>query len=270
MKLLPMAVGVAAAPLGTRRPFARRLVVGLGDAVLGLLCCAVVLVVCRRLAGALHAPASPTTLLAVGILAASLCAAFRLTPRDGRRWQQRLLAAVPTVTLFALGIALSIPGVRLVALVALWGPMLAEEGWAVWRGYHPTRRATPTPARVPAPMSSVAAAVAVVPPTDADVTQQFVRSRAADGSETLSGWLRLCFAAGQRQTTAHLAFCPPFAQTPTLNVIQVTGPAARVKTAQVLPYGARLEIKLAVPAGQSVALRLQFTARASLVPVSAP
>jgi len=269
MKLLPMAVGVAAAPLGTRRPFARRLAVGLGDAALAFLCCAAALIVCRRLAGALLAPANPAALLTVGCLAASLAMAFRLTPHDVRHWQHRLLVVSPTVTLLVLGVALSMPGAGLAALAALWLPLLAEEGWAAWRVYHRPRRAAHGPGVVPAAASSASAIVAVAPPTDADVTQQLVRSRAADGSESLAGWLRLTLTPGQRQTTAHLAFCPPFAQTPTLDVSQADGPAARVKTAQLLPYGARLEIKLAAPADVPCTVRLRFSARTSAVVVSA-
>jgi hypothetical protein len=243
------------------------LAVGLRDAALAFLCCVVALIVCRRLAGALYAPAGPATLLAVAVLAASLAAAFRLAPHDAVRWQ-RLFLAAPTVALIALGATLSLPGASLVTLMALWGPLLAEEGWAAWRVYHRPRRTAAGPAVVQTPAPSVSAIVAAEAPADADVTQQWVRSRAADGSESLAGWLRLTFSSGQRQATAHLAFCPPFTQAPTLDVNQADGPPARVKTAQLLPYGARLEVKLAAPADQPSVIRLQFSARSPAVAVS--
>ncbi len=64
----------------------------------------------------------------------------------------------------------------------------------------------------------------------------------------MSGWLRMPFAAGQRTGSVHVAFCPPLRATPELLVEQIGGPEARVKTAQLLPYGVRLDLKLAVAA----------------------
>jgi hypothetical protein len=58
-----------------------------------------------------------------------------------------------------------------------------------------------------------------------------------------------------------VAFCPPFKSTPRLEVQQREGPAARVKTAQLLPYGARLDLKLAAAAEQPLTVVLQFIAR---------
>jgi hypothetical protein len=94
-----------------------------------------------------------------------------------------------------------------------------------------------------------------------EVTQQLTRSTAADGTEELAGWLRIPFAAGQRTLSVHLAFCPAFAHTPELIVEQLDGPGARIKTAQVLPYGARFDLKLHAAEEISAAVMLQFTAR---------
>jgi hypothetical protein len=96
-----------------------------------------------------------------------------------------------------------------------------------------------------------------------EVVQQLTRSQAADGSENLAGWVRLPFAAGQRTGSIHVAFCPPLCATPELLVEQIDGPAARIKTAQLLPYGARLDLKLAVAATEPATVLLQFTARAT-------
>jgi hypothetical protein len=107
-----------------------------------------------------------------------------------------------------------------------------------------------------------------VPP--ADVTQQFTRSVAADGSDVLSGWLRLELAAGQRVGSGHVAFCPPFAHVPELTVTQRDGPPARIKAGQVLAYGARLDVRSANPATEPVVVLLHVLARcgaeASLLP----
>ena len=53
----------------------------------------------------------------------------------------------------------------------------------------------------------------------------------------------------------------PFNRAPRLEVRQREGPAARVKTTQLLPYGARLDLKLAAPAEKPLVVLLQFTAR---------
>jgi hypothetical protein len=94
-----------------------------------------------------------------------------------------------------------------------------------------------------------------------EITQQLTRSTAADGTEEIAGWLRVAFAAGQRTASVHLAFCPPFARMPELSVEQIDGPTARIKTAQVLPYGARLDLKLQAAGEMPEDVMLQFSAR---------
>ncbi|MEX2559152.1 MAG: hypothetical protein WD403_04515, partial [Pirellulales bacterium] len=95
------------------------------------------------------------------------------------------------------------------------------------------------------------------------VTQHVVRAFTAAGDDVLRATLGVDMATGQRGATAHLAFCPPFAMTPQAQVIQTAGPACRIKLAQLLPYGARIEIKLAAPAPQELSIQVQFTATAT-------
>jgi hypothetical protein len=45
-------------------------------------------------------------------------------------------------------------------------------------------------------------------------------------------------------------------------VEQLEGPEARIKTAQLMPYGARLDLKLAATAEGPCSVLLQFSARA--------
>ena len=66
--------------------------------------------------------------------------------------------------------------------------------------------------------------------------------------------------AGQRSASVHVAFCPPFARTPNATVEQIEGSRARVKTVQLLPYGARFDLKLAVPSQLAETLLLEFSA----------
>ena len=83
----------------------------------------------------------------------------------------------------------------------------------------------------------------------ADVLQQLTLRTTAEGGQELSGWLRMPLTAGQRTGSLHVAFCPSFDQMPQVQAEAVSGPDCRIKAAQVLPYGARLDVKLDEPAG---------------------
>jgi hypothetical protein len=94
------------------------------------------------------------------------------------------------------------------------------------------------------------------------VTQEFVRSRQPDGGERLAGWMRVPLSPGQRTATVHLAFCPPFVRTPKITVAQQEGPTARIKEAQLLPYGARLDLKLTHAADAPATVLLEIVVQA--------
>jgi hypothetical protein len=100
-------------------------------------------------------------------------------------------------------------------------------------------------------------------PPDSDVLQHLIRRRSADGGETLEGWIRVPLAAGQRSASVHLAFCPPFAETPEVLVEPAGGPAVRIKRVQVLPYGARFDLRLADSAEVADTVVLQLSASAA-------
>ena len=93
-----------------------------------------------------------------------------------------------------------------------------------------------------------------------EVTQQMVRALAPGGNEVLSGWVRVPMAFGQRSSSVHLAFCPPFLRTPRVTVKQLEGPRARIKTVQVLPHSARFDLKLAALSEGPETVMLQFSA----------
>jgi hypothetical protein len=189
-----------------------------------------------------------------------------------------------SLALFAVAMALSIPGTSAVGLSLFWFILLVEEGWA-WRirlfrvfkdsnepvrfreGEAPAepqareRIASHYSARLePRPPEGKELISETMPPEE--VTQQLTRSLAVDGTEELAGWLRIPFAAGQRTGSAHLAFCPPFAHTPELNFEQLDGPEARLKTVQILPYGARVDLKLHAASELPAGVVLHFSARA--------
>jgi hypothetical protein len=253
---VPMATGCRSAAVG----------------VLGLLSAAAAIVAVRAMAGALQTPLEPAVLLTAGATAAVAGVLIRLgwLLPSGTNQAGRLDLAVMAATSFAAAALCSglcwpretQAGISLLLRVVI----VVEEGgawlWflASWKRHVPlpVKRSSDPPVRAIVPRETEAPNPFVV---SADVTQQFTRSHAADGAEELSGWLRMPFAPGQRTGSIHIAFCPPLRVAPQLAVQQIEGPEARVKTAQLLPYGARFDLKLAAAAEGPTAVLLQFAAR---------
>lgn len=232
----------------------------------------------RRAAGALVAPLSPAAMLLTAIALVALAAAVRSVGRpDGRkrsrakgaRWTLRMLG---TLSVLVAAVSLSLPGSGWLALTALWGVVLAGEVLA-WRTFplpslsdlarvlRLVRRVRLDPPQRPAPHLPLSGPPAADGFPGAEVFQQLTRCQRADGAEEFAGWLRVVFHAGQRTENVHVAFCPPFAAAPQLTVAQLDGPAARMKTAQLLPYGVRLDLKLSEPAAEDTCIVLEFNAR---------
>ncbi len=261
--------------------------------LLGLLCLAALMVVWRRAAGALSHPLPSSALVAVGMTIAAVAVGIRLigrfqsptesppaeSPPTALNSQTPSIAILTTATVLALGVALSLPGTTAGGLAAFWAVLIVEEFWA-WRPgalrllrrgsaaprpvrfdraerhspHQPPAGTSPTPTQPETAFDSSA-----IPP--GDVLQQLTRSLSNDGVEQLAGWLRMPFSVGQRTASVHVAFCPPFSKTPELSVEQLDGPTARIKTAQLLPHGARLDLKLAATAEEPSAVLLKFSAR---------
>jgi hypothetical protein len=246
-------------------------------AMLGLLSAAAMMVALRRLAGALTHPLEPGTLLAIGVLVATAAAAIRLgwlwPPRTGPTpLLDQAVMLVTSLAVAALVFGLHVADTSVIGMFFLATLLGGEESWA-WAWY--VRRCGSIPVSgslspVPHPLSPVPT---LRPPLSVDletailpdeVTQQLTRSRAADGTEEISGLLRLAFAAGQRTGSIHVAFCPPLDAAPELEVEQIDGPEARIKQAQLLPYGARLDLKLAAATEEPASVLLQFSARTTI------
>jgi len=228
---------------------------------------------CRRAASALQQPLDWQGFLLLGVASAGVGVAARILARRPRDWR---FDCVISLGLLAWAIALSPTGARAGGLLIFWGILAGEELWA-WRralgldrlrdsrcglggSEEMAQRSPAAPSRGPvADLHS---------PPPSDVTQEFVRTRQADGSERLAGWLRVPLSPGQRTATAHLAFCPPFARTPKTTVSQQEGPPARIKEAQLFPYGARFDLKLvrATDAPATVLLEVTVQGEAPMLP----
>jgi hypothetical protein len=233
------------------------------------------LVLWRRLAGALETPLPVPVLASAGVLLAALAAGARLAWRRHAQERvpllaDRLMALLPGGALIGLGVAWSLPGTSVYGLVALWGVIVAEEAWFVWKGggrqtggrvsaREPVEPGAPPPAAASA-SPKVQLPVPQEVPEAGGMIQQLTRSRDTDGTDRLGGWLRARFAGGQRTESIHIAFCPPFARVPRVESTHCGGPTVRVKTAQLLPHGARLDLKLAAAAEETEWVLLEFRA----------
>jgi hypothetical protein len=229
----------------------------------------------RRLAGALVEPLATPTLLWIGLLLAGCGAAVRwrlVRQSEGvevdSRSRFRLIAStVSTVATLAFAGAVSLPGTSTTGLVCLWFPVVAGElGWLInlligKRSARPrskpvTASALVQPKVSPTPTSSVYTPD-LVPRVISQHTQRGVTD---DARDACFGWVRTDFQAKQRTDNIHLSFCPPFTRTPALVVTQVEGPELQIRAAQVLPYGARLELRLGKSSDLPVSTVVGFTA----------
>lgn len=173
------------------------------------------LLVTRRLSGALAAPLPFVPLFSTAALLAAWAYAIRSWLDD---WRPRAVAAA-AIVMFAIGCSAS--SGRLVDWLA-WSVALAAPFLApIW-----SRRESKTP-------------------DPAEVTlQQLTRTRSADGVETVRGTLVAEFAPAERLSILYVAFCPPLEPLPKVECEVVAGPLCEVKVAQIFHQGTRLEARL--------------------------
>lgn len=285
----------AAMPVGTGRQVEVVVRVGLA-ALLGVLLITASVLLLRRVLGALVAPLPSAALAMAGIALAAMGGLVRIAscriPRQGRargwRWPVQILTSLAVL---AVAYSVSVSGSGWLGLASLWGAVVVGEVFS-WHPFHmlqlrwplglpplstlqwlprlsirsrlPIKSRLPTridPPHRPEPHGVKAAVLEPTAIIAAEVLQQLTRRQLADGVEELAGWVRVSFAPGQRTENVHVAFCPPFAAAPQLTVAQLDGPPARTKTAQLLPYGVRIDLKLSGPAEANTSVLLEFSAR---------
>lgn len=275
----PAATTAARLPLGVRLPW--EFAFSLGWLSLGLLVLAAATLAWRRWAGALADPPAALPLLTVGIVTAAAAASARLLhslPSSGLL--HPVTTWIPSVALGLLGWAMTSRGGSMVAIGGFWAILVVEEiGTLLLR----VRRATDNrPKKLAGMVPVFAASPTETPktgfspsksawaepqcgeghlptPSAADhVVQQFVRTQASDGTEGISGWLRISVAARQRTVSAHVAFCPPLGRVPSWDLRQTEGPKARLRTTQLMTYGARIEAKLDASPAEPAELLVRF------------
>jgi hypothetical protein len=101
-------------------------------------------------------------------------------------------------------------------------------------------------------------------PQPGQMRQRFERRELEVGGERVRGRIVVAIPAGAKAGYGHLGFCPAFAATPTVRVSTAyDGVDAVVSAAEVLPWGVRVECRLAEPADESVEIPVDLVAEAS-------
>ena len=95
---------------------------------------------------------------------------------------------------------------------------------------------------------------------DLKITQRVVRGLLANGEERLEAELWAEVGSGVHHKVLHLAFCPPFGEVPRVEVEQMEGPPSRLRIAQILPHGTRIEIKLPEVSSKDARVKLRVYA----------
>ncbi|MCL6503527.1 MAG: hypothetical protein K6T86_12640 [Pirellulales bacterium] len=234
----------------------------------------------RRLQAALQAGPSLFAVLSLAGLgiAGTLASLMLIDPRPGQPYARRtgtgllttcLLALTPLASMALMAWAVWLPRsavwVPSLLLASVLGQAaLLYSGMRRWHVHRLARagastqsvqhRAADEPAGNGGPL--------VLPAKVRHIEQHLVRGFDAAGHELVAGTLRLVFQPGSQHAVAHVAFCPPLTGKPQVLCRRVSGPEARLKVTQAVPFGARLEARLPRPTSETVVLLVEFTATA--------
>jgi hypothetical protein len=280
---------VAQAATPDRMQYARRdpALVSLGQAALVSVTLVLLLVAAwlcgRRLAGEFQQSLGVLPLISVGVVAAALVSGLRCGWWQAGVWPAHVWSRsavwwlLPSLAALLLAAAVSMRDSSAVALTLMWLLLLVNEmvwGECLWRSH--LRRgacarrdawpATPDPvAAGSAPAESPSRPVEVCDDHELslpeDVCQQITRVQSPLHGDTIAGVLRALFQPGERSHNLHVAFCPPLPVRPVVEVVQLSGPRTRVKAADVQPFGARFDLRLATVSTHAEDVLIHFEAR---------
>lgn len=100
-------------------------------------------------------------------------------------------------------------------------------------------------------------------PLPGRLSQRQERYRLPSGDECIRGRIHLEIPAGARAVHGHLGFCPAFGELPEVHVeTPYDGVEAVVAAAEVVPWGVRIECRLAEPAEEAITIPVLVLATA--------
>jgi hypothetical protein len=92
--------------------------------------------------------------------------------------------------------------------------------------------------------------------------QRYERYELPTGGGCVRGRLAIAVPAGARAAAGHIGFCPAFTETPDVEVTtSYDGVEVTVAAAEVLPWGVRVECRLAEPAEEPLEISVDILAR---------
>ena len=248
---------------------------------------AAVTLVSRRLVGGFARPIDAGVLFAAAVMLAVIAAAVRA----GWQWcigssasaiERCLVIVAPACILAMFAASLLMPGSPVWATVGFLTLLIVEEAASIFKmvrtAASPNRPEAPTRRQRQAPTCAPSTAIGDTPdltrnirfdpPHEAsphlvpdNVSQQLTRAVDEEGSDVLFGLLRGLFTPRQRTTRLHIAFCPPFDSIPEITADQVDGPEVRIDVGQVLPYGARVDLRITRGSDEPQEVVLEFHAK---------
>ncbi len=223
------------------------------------------LIVGRRLSGALSTELPPNTMLLLALVSASALAYTRIawrrnfpleTPEE-LSFADRLVGWGSSSALVLLAVGCCYPGYRTVDWL-IWLPILvADQMWC--QNFFDAGELESTEIfldELPRTLALADARRHDGPPqnhSQKELVQQLFRLRDAQGQEVIYGTVRADFVAEQRTAVVHVGFCPPLEYLPEIEAEALScegacegaGEAtAKIKVVQSLAHGARLDVRL--------------------------
>lgn len=218
----------------------------------------------RRLVGTFHGPMPTGWVMAwTAFVIGTSTAAERLFP-SARSWLIALtvalfasLAGVPGMTAGSLGVYL---GLWCLGGLILWADAEGESLWTPWLSAPSIEYPPIAESPLPRPMLDQDAGSDVA---DGEDALQTMSRRITDDGEVIEGSIRVTLAAGERDATVHISFCPPLPTTPTVELEDVDGNGWDLKIAAVYPFGLRLQVRRGRDCAEDVTGRIAYWAVAA-------
>ncbi|MFM8953203.1 MAG: hypothetical protein ACKOOF_09130 [Planctomycetaceae bacterium] len=164
-------------------------------------------------------------------------------------------------------VALAVPPAPTIASWAASGFALAAAATVWLKPVSGAHVSWPAPRRW-RPAAAVAAAVTSRQPRrrrrrlPGSLRQRYERYDLPTGGGCVRGRLAIAVPAGARAAAGHIGFCPAFAETPDVEVTtSYDGVEVTVAAAEVLPWGVRVECRLAEPAEEPLEISVDILAR---------
>lgn len=239
-----------------------------------------IVLLARRLSGAILASADPAIILpatAVGavlvLLAdagvrAGLGAGIATLARCGITIMAASLLLPPAATTLAGWLTLSVAAALLATVIIRQPPPRPTPRSRGRERRWPPQPLGEPPARPRAKAKAVQRPISIpqLPARDDEassglVRQRLIRRETAEGRESIAGQVCIAVPLGAKLASGHVGFCPSFRRLPTVEVAtDYDGVEAVVAVGELLPWGVRIDCRLAEPADEPLEIPVTFVA----------